>query len=74
MAYCKLYTEFNGAVYFFCFGLETPILGKFGPTNQNCQFKLKFGTYHHFYNILRLVDVLPSFPFTTRQTMRDYYL
>ena len=21
-----------------------PFLGKFGPKNQNCQFKLKFGT------------------------------
>ena len=26
------------------FGLETPFLGKFGTKNQNCQFKLKFGT------------------------------
>ena len=24
--------------------LEIPFLGKFGPKNQNCQFKLKFGT------------------------------
>ena len=23
---------------------EIPFLGKFGPNNQNCQFKLKFGT------------------------------
>ena len=30
---------------FFCFRLETPSSGKFGPTNQNCQFKLKFGIY-----------------------------
>ena len=22
-----------------------PFLGKLGPKNQNCQFKLKFGTY-----------------------------
>ena len=28
--------------HFFCFRLETSFLGKFGPKNQNCQFKLKF--------------------------------
>ena len=31
-------------------------------------------THNHFYNILRLFDVLPIFPFTTSETMRDYYL
>ena len=29
---------------------------------------------NHFYNILRFFDVLPNFPFTTSETMRDYYL
>ena len=38
------YVEFSGAVSFFRFWLEIPFLGKFGPKNQNCQFKLKFGT------------------------------
>ena len=28
----------------------------------------------HFYNISRLFDVLPNFPFTTSETMRHYYL
>ena len=28
---------------FFRFRLEAPFLGKFGPKNQNCQFKLKLG-------------------------------
>ena len=28
--------------HFFCFRLETSFLGKFGPKNQNCQFKMKF--------------------------------
>ena len=28
----------------------------------------------HCHNILRLFDVLPNFPFTTSETMRDYYL
>ena len=35
------YVEFNGGVPFFCFRLEIPFLGKFGPKTQNCQFKLK---------------------------------
>ena len=30
------------------------------------------GTYNH--NILRLFDVLPDFPFTASETIRDYYL
>ena len=29
---------------------------------------------NHFHNILRLFDVLPNFPLTTSETMRDYYL
>ena len=29
----------------FCFWVEIPFLGKFGPKNQNCHFKLKIGTY-----------------------------
>ena len=35
---------------FFCFRLEKPFLGEFGPKNQNCQFKLKLGTYNHLRN------------------------
>ena len=31
-------------------------------------------TYNYFQNILRLFDVLSNFPFTTSETMRDYYL
>ena len=29
---------------FFCFGLETPFLGKLAPKNQKCQFELNFRT------------------------------
>ena len=29
---------------FFRFWSEVPFLGKFGPKNQNCHFKLKFGS------------------------------
>ena len=28
---------------------------------------------NHFYNILRLFDVLRKFPIATSETMRDYY-
>ena len=31
-------------------------------------------TYNHFHNILRLFDVLPNFPVTLSETMREYYL
>ena len=31
-------------------------------------------SYNQFHNILRLLDVLPNFPFTTSETMGDYYL
>ena len=30
--------------------------------------------FNQFHNILRLSDVLPNFPFTTTETMCDYYL
>ena len=30
--------------------------------------------YNHFHNILRHLDVLPNFSFTTSETIRDYYL
>ena len=29
---------------------------------------------NHFHDFLRLFDVLPSFSFTSSETMRDYYL
>ena len=32
------------------------------------------GSYNHFHNVLRHFDILPSFPFTTSETMRHYYL
>ena len=31
-------------------------------------------SYNQFHNILRLFDVLPNFPFTTSETMGDWYL
>ena len=35
----------NGDVQVFCLWLEIPFLGKLGPKNQNCQFKLKFSIW-----------------------------
>ena len=34
----------------------------------------KILSYNHFHDILRLFDALTNFPFTTSETMRDYYL
>ena len=34
------YVEFNDEVHFFCFWPEIPFSGKYGPKNENCQFKL----------------------------------
>ena len=31
-------------------------------------------SYNRFHTISRLFDVLPNFPFTTSETMGDYYL
>ena len=31
-------------------------------------------SYNQFHKILRLFDVLPDFPFTTSETMGNYYL
>ena len=31
-------------------------------------------TFVNHFHILRLFDVLPNFPFTTSETMGDYYL
>ena len=35
---------FYGHRHFFCFSLEIPFLGKFGPKSQTYMFKLTFGT------------------------------
>ena len=35
----------------FLFYTRNTLSGKFGPKSQNCQFKLKFGTYNRSQNI-----------------------
>ena len=42
----------------------------------SCRNAMKLVTEDHnqFHNILRLFDVLPNFPFTTCETMGNYYL
>ena len=37
-------------------------------------FVLKMHANNQFHNILTIFDVLPNFPFTTNETMGDYYL
>ena len=39
----------------------------------NWKLRLKIIDYYQFQNILRLFDILPNFPFTTSETMREYY-
>ena len=42
--YSKQRSLTHAQVRFSCFPREIPFLGKFGPKNQNCQFKLKYNT------------------------------
>ena len=42
--------------------------------NITIEFSIFELVYNQFHNVLRLFDVLPSFPFTTIETMGDYYL
>ena len=39
------FAQFNGGVYFFCFRLGIPLLGKFRQETQNYQSELKSGTH-----------------------------
>ena len=48
-----------------------------GTYNFNSQIKFEnyyVKIYNHFHNIVRLFDVVPIFPFSTSETMVDYYL
>ena len=57
---------------------ETKLLNKQGPVNKFGFKEVSFylanpnSACNHFHNILRLFDVLPNFPFTKSETMRDY--
>ena len=50
----------------FCFRLEVSVLGRFGLNSQNCQFKLKSGTYTNSNLQNSLVNLL--FLFSTGNT------
>ena len=41
-------------------------------TNKDLKSKENFAD-NHFHNILRLFHILPNFPFTTSESIRDYY-
>ena len=47
------------------------LLFKILAVNRNIKAKEHFAD-NHFQNILSLFDVLPNFPFTTSETIRDY--
>ena len=38
------------------------------------KWQLGAPTHNYFHNILRIFNVLPNYPFTTSEMMRDYYL
>ena len=44
------------AFAFFSFPPKIPFLGKFGPKNHNCQFKLRLDTYNHGENIWNKIE------------------
>ena len=56
------------------FRSETPFACKFGSKKkkENCQFKLKFGTYNYVHNILRLFDGWTNFSLTSTETKCGY--
>ena len=65
--YQSEYAEFIGDTNFFCFQLVTLFLGKFVPKNQNCVFKLKFGSLTNL-NMQNSVEMLTSL-FQTGNTL-----
>ena len=40
--------------------------------NREHSFKKNFQNYNYSHNIMRIFDVLPNFPFNTRETKSDY--
>ena len=65
------YVEFDGDLHFFL-QLEFSFLGKFGPKNQNCQFKLKFGTLTNS-NMQNSMVVFYYFCFRPETTFLDKF-
>ena len=60
----------NWQVWFFGPSLSKKVISnlkriQMNTTTEFCIFEL---VYNHFHNILRLFDILPSFPFTTSET------
>ena len=58
-------------VHFFHFKQQVLFLGRLGPKNESCLFKMKIETYNHLHNILRIFDGRANFTFTTSETKRD---
>ena len=62
------YTEFDGDVQVFSFGLEIPSLCKSIPKIQICLFTVKFDTYT-YSNLRNLIMMFISFIFWTRNIL-----
>ena len=56
----------NGGTHSFFYRPETLFLGKFGPKNQNCLFKMKFGAYTNS-NMQDSVVMLTFFDFDRKK-------
>ena len=46
----------------------------FKMIEEKQKFRIFAWSYNPFHNILRLFDILTNFPFTSSETMGDYYL
>ena len=67
-------TNTNSAENIFNITAQTVTTQTITAQNRKYQRAMPVGSYNQFHNILRLFDVLPNFPFTTSETMGDYYL
>ena len=56
------------------FTIKYPRIISFELVESKGSLQIETHNYNHSHNILRLFDVLPTFPFTSSETMRDYYL
>ena len=66
-------TNTNSAENIFNITAQAVTIQTITAQNRKYQRAMPVGSYSQFH-ILRLFDVLPNFPFTTSETMGDYYL
>ena len=56
------------------FTITYPRIISFDLAGSKGSLQIEAHNYNHSHNILRLFDVLPTFLFTSSETMRDHYL